>query len=174
MNADFLIIGGGMVGLSIANQLLERDITKNIVIIDKEKSLGMHSSGLNSGVLHSGVYYKPGTLKSKVCVSGSRRLKKWIKERNLPINECGKIIIPQDENLDNQLDILKERATKNGAKVEIINEKELKNLEPFARSSTGEHFESKYGSSKIKIVLNKLENELRKRVKIFLYRKIGM
>ena len=109
MDADFLIIGGGMVGLSIANQLLERDITKNIVVIDKEKSLGMHSSGLNSGVLHSGVYYKPGTLKSKVCVSGSRRLKKWIKERNLPINECGKIIIPQEENLDNQLDVLKER-----------------------------------------------------------------
>ena len=79
MNADFLIIGGGMVGLSIANQLLERNISKNIVVIDKEKSLGMHSSGLNSGVLHSGVYYKPGTLKSKVCVSGSKKLKSWIK-----------------------------------------------------------------------------------------------
>ena len=173
MNADFLIIGGGMVGLSIANQLLERDITKNIVIIDKEKSLGMHSSGLNSGVLHSGVYYKPGTLKSKVCVSGSRRLKKWIKERNLPINECGKIIIPQDENLDSQLDVLKERATKNGAKVELINEKELKSLEPFARSSTGRALWSPNTVVvKSKIVINKLESELREKgVNIFLYQK---
>ena len=173
MNADFLIIGGGMVGLSIANQLLERDITKNIVVIDKEKSLGMHSSGLNSGVLHSGVYYKPGTLKSKVCVSGSRRLKKWIKERNLPINECGKIIIPQEENLDNQLDVLKERATKNGAKVELINEKELKSLEPFATSSTGRALWSPNTVVvKSKIVLNKLESELREKgVKIFLYQK---
>ncbi len=173
MNADFLIIGGGMVGLSIANQLLERDISKKIVVIDKEKSLGMHSSGLNSGVLHSGVYYKPGTLKSKVCVSGSRRLKKWIKERNLPINECGKIIIPQEENLDNQLDVLKERATKNGANVELINEKDLKSLEPFAKSSTGRALWSPNTVVvKSKIVLNKLESELREKgVKIFLYEK---
>tara|TARA_B100000212_G_C27379509_1_gene536331 strand:- start:1245 stop:2459 length:1215 start_codon:yes stop_codon:yes gene_type:complete len=173
MNADFLIIGGGMVGLSIANQFLERNISKNIVVIDKEKSLGIHSSGLNSGVLHSGVYYKPGTLKSKVCVSGSRRLKKWIKERNLPINECGKIIIPQDENLDNQLDVLKQRATKNGAKVELINEKELKSLEPFVKSSTGRALWSPNTVVvKSKIVLNKLESELREKgVKFFLHQK---
>ena len=173
MNADFLIIGGGMFGLSIANQLLERNISKNIVVIDKEKSLGMHSSGLNSGVLHSGVYYKPGTLKSKVCVSGSRRLKKWIKERNLPINECGKIIIPQEENLDNQLDVLKQRATKNGAKVELINEKELKSLEPFVKSSTGRALWSPNTVVvKSKIVLNKLESELREKgVKFFLHQK---
>ena len=171
MNADFLIIGGGMVGLSIANQLLERNISKKIVVIDKEKSLGMHSSGLNSGVLHSGVYYKPGTLKSKVCVSGSRRLKKWIKERNLPINECGKIIIPQEENLDNQLDVLKERATKNGAKVELINQKELNRLEPFVKSSTGRALWSPNTVVvKSKIVLNKLESELREKgVKFFLH-----
>ena len=174
MNADFLIIGGGMVGLSIANQLLERNISKNIVVIDKEKSLGMHSSGLNSGVLHSGVYYKPGTLKSKVCVSGSKKLKSWIKERNLPINECGKIIIPQMENLDNQLDILKDRASKNGAKVELIDEKELKSLEPFVKSSSGRALWSPNTVVvKSKVVLNKLESELREKgVRFFLHQKI--
>ena len=83
MKTDFVIIGGGMVGLSIANQLIERNISEKIVVIDKEKELGLHSSGLNSGVLHSGVYYKPDSLKAKVCVSGARRLKHWIKEKEI-------------------------------------------------------------------------------------------
>ena len=75
MNTDFCIIGGGMVGLSLANQLLEKDIAKSILIIDKEPELGLHSSGLNSGVLHAGIYYEPKSLKAKVCVEGARRLK---------------------------------------------------------------------------------------------------
>ena len=91
-NFDFCIAGGGMVGLSIANQLIERNISSRILIIDKEKELGKHSSGLNSGVLHAGLYYEPKSLKAKVCVEGSKRLKRWIKERNLPINECGKVL----------------------------------------------------------------------------------
>ena len=82
-NCEFLIIGGGMVGLSLAHQLIERDITKDIVIFDKEKQLGMHTSGRNSGVLHAGIYYKPNSLKAKICVSGAQRLKNWIKEKKL-------------------------------------------------------------------------------------------
>ena len=173
MKTDFVIIGGGMVGLSIANQLIERNISKKIVVIDKEKELGLHSSGLNSGVLHSGVYYKPGSLKAKVCVSGSSRLKHWIKERKLPINECGKIIIPQRESLDLQLDLLYERAKKNGAKVEIIDSKDLKKMEPQAHSSTGRALWSPNTVVvKSKVVLNNLETELRaKGVKFFLNEK---
>ena len=106
INFDFCIVGGGMVGLSLANQLLEKEIAKSIIIIDKEPKLGLHSSGLNSGVLHAGIYYEPNSLKAKVCVDGSRRLKEWVKERSLPINECGKVIVPQNENLDSQIDLL--------------------------------------------------------------------
>ncbi len=164
MKTDFVIVGGGMVGLSIANQLIERNISEKIVVIDKEKELGLHSSGLNSGVLHSGVYYKPDSLKAKVCVSGARRLKHWIKERRLPINECGKIIIPQSESLDHQLDLLYERATKNGAEVEIINNADLKTMEPQAHSSTGRALWSPNTVVvKSKVVLNKLESELREK-----------
>ena len=115
-NFDFCIAGGGMVGLSIANQILERKISSSIVIIDKEPELGLHSSGLNSGVLHSGLYYEPKSLKAKVCVSGAKRLKRWVIERNLPLNECGKVIVPQDLHLDNQLDLLFERGIKNGVR----------------------------------------------------------
>ena len=67
---DVLIIGGGMVGLCIAHQLVERGITNSIAVLEKEDSIGRHSSGRNSGVLHAGLYYKPGTVKAKVCVTG--------------------------------------------------------------------------------------------------------
>ena len=80
-NYDFAIIGGGMVGLCIANQLVEKNISRKIIVIDKESTLGMHTSGRNSGVLHAGIYYKPNTLKARVCVDGAQRLKTWIQER---------------------------------------------------------------------------------------------
>ena len=118
-NCDVLILGGGMVGLSIANQLLERGITRNITILDKEPQLGLHSSGRNSGVLHAGLYYKPGSLKARVCVDGAQRLRSWIEERGLPINQCGKVIVPTRTELDAQLDLLMERGTANGAGVQV-------------------------------------------------------
>ena len=78
---DVLILGGGIVGLTIAYQLLERDLTKKIFIFDSEKSLGKHTSGRNSGVLHAGLYYKPNSLKAKVCVKGANRLKTWMRKK---------------------------------------------------------------------------------------------
>ena len=80
---DVLIVGGGMVGLCIANQLLDRAITSSIIVLDKEPELGRHSSGRNSGVLHAGLYYKPGSMKARVCVDGARRLRDWVLERDL-------------------------------------------------------------------------------------------
>jgi len=78
-----------MVGLCLANQLLEHKISRAITVLDKEAELGRHSSGRNSGVLHAGIYYKPETLKAEVCVTGSRRLRAWVQERRLPLNRCG-------------------------------------------------------------------------------------
>ena len=167
-NFDFCIAGGGMVGLSIANQLIERKISSRIIIIDKEKELGKHSSGINSGVLHAGLYYEPKSLKAKVCVEGSKRLKRWIKERNLPINECGKVIVPQDPHLDNQLDLLYQRGLDNGAIVEMWNEKELKKRFPIVRSSSGRALWSPNTSVvKSKVVLKNLEKELREKNVVF-------
>jgi len=106
--ADVLIVGGGMVGLCIAHQLLERQITRSITIIDKEPELGRHSSGRNSGVLHAGLYYKPESLKAQVCVAGARRLRAWVEGRGLPINPCGKVIVPPRAELDPRLDVFAE------------------------------------------------------------------
>lgn len=137
INTDVLILGGGMVGLSIAHQLLERRITTNIVILDKEPELGRHSSGRNSGVLHAGLYYKPHSLKAKVCVDGARRLRKWVEERDLPLNPCGKVIVPQRVELDAQLEILAERGRANGAVVELWDQDQLHEKIPEARSASG-------------------------------------
>ena len=134
-NFDAVIIGGGMVGLSIANQLIEKKITNSILIIDKEEKLGIHSSGRNSGVLHAGLYYEPNSLKAKVCVDGAKRLKSWVLDRSLPINQCGKLIIPTREDLDSQLEVLAARGKANGAKVEFWDENKVNELVPDAHLS---------------------------------------
>jgi L-2-hydroxyglutarate oxidase LhgO len=135
--SDVLIVGGGMVGLCIAHQLLERGVTTSITVLDKEPSLGRHSSGRNSGVLHAGLYYKPGTLKAQVCVAGARRLRAWVEERNLPLNPCGKVIVPPRADLDPQLDVLAERGRANGATVELWDARQLQELIPEARTASG-------------------------------------
>ena len=137
MKTDIVILGGGMVGLCLARQILNRGTTKNISIIDKEENLGAHSSGRNSGVLHAGLYYKPNSLKAKVCVEGAKRLRSWVKKRGLPINPCGKVIVPQKLDLDPQLDVLAQRGRANGAVVEYLDAEQLKELAPEARSSSG-------------------------------------
>ena len=133
-STEIIIVGGGMVGLSLAYQLYERGISKDIIIFDKEKELGMHTSGRNSGVLHAGIYYKPGSLKAKVCIEGSKRLKAWVSNRNLTLNQCGKVVVPTKLSQNSEIDLLFKRGVKNGAKVEIINNKELKKIEPLTES----------------------------------------
>tara|TARA_Y100000589_G_scaffold133659_2_gene127685 strand:+ start:15358 stop:16587 length:1230 start_codon:yes stop_codon:yes gene_type:complete len=123
---DILILGGGMVGLSLAHQIKKKDKNLSIKIIDKEEKLGLHNSGRNSGVLHAGIYYEPGSLKAKVCVEGAQRLKQWCLDENLDVLKCGKVIVTQKKTQNNELDKLFKRAKKNGAKVEFIDKKELK------------------------------------------------
>jgi L-2-hydroxyglutarate oxidase len=135
--SDVLIVGGGMVGLCIAHQLLERGVTSSITVLDKEPFLGRHSSGRNSGVLHAGLYYKPGTLKAQVCVAGARRLRAWVEQRGLPLNPCGKVIVPPRGDLDAQLDVLAERGRANGARVELWDARQLHELIPEACTASG-------------------------------------
>jgi L-2-hydroxyglutarate oxidase LhgO len=87
--------------------------------------------------LHAGLYYKPGTLKAQVCVAGARRLRAWVQERNLPLNPCGKVIVPPRDDLDPQLDVLAERGRANGATVELWDARQLHELIPEARTASG-------------------------------------
>ena len=150
-----------MVGLSLANQLINHDITNRIIIIDKEMSLGVHTSGRNSGVLHAGLYYKPETTKARVCVNGHKRLREWILDRNLPINSCGKVVVPTKNELDSQLDVLMKRGVANGANVELWDEQQLKQMIPEARTASGRALWSPNTAVvKPKLIIQKLREEL--------------
>lgn len=173
-HCDVLIVGGGMVGLCLAHQLLERGIARTITVLDKEPELGRHSSGRNSGVLHAGLYYKPGSVKAKVCVNGANRLRAWVQERGLPLNACGKLIVPPRPELDSQLDVLAERGRANGAQVEFWDEQQLRELIPEARSVSGRALWSP-NTVVVKpiTVVRRLQQELGERGVVFLEGQAG-
>ncbi|HAV14572.1 MAG TPA: FAD-dependent oxidoreductase, partial [Opitutae bacterium] len=95
---DYLIIGGGIIGITLALALKRRHPASSVCVIDKEARLGMHGSGRNSGVIHSGFYYSANSLKARFTRDGNRALKDFIRERKLPLNECGKLVIAKDES----------------------------------------------------------------------------
>lgn len=169
-----LIVGGGMVGLSLAHQLLERGLASAITVLEKEPELGRHSSGRNSGVLHAGLYYKPGSVKAKVCVNGANRLRAWVQERGLPLNACGKLIVPPRPELDSQLDVLAERGRANGAQVEFWDEQQLRELIPEARSASGRALWSP-NTAVVKpiTVVRRLQQELSERGVVFMAGQAG-
>ena len=137
-SADFVLIGAGIVGLTIARELKRRQPSARILVLEKEPAPGRHSSGRNSGVLHSGIYYPPGSLKARVCREGAREMAEWCRDRGLPLERLGKVLLPLREEDAPQLDLLESRAAANGVEVERIDEGALAQLEPEARSATGE------------------------------------
>lgn len=136
--ADFLIIGAGIVGLTIALELKRRYPKATVSILEKEDAPGRHSSGRNSGVLHSGIYYPPNSLKARVCGEGARELADYCRQRGLPLIRIGKVLTPPHEADGPQLDLLETRAAANGVKVERLDSAALAAREPEARSATGE------------------------------------
>jgi L-2-hydroxyglutarate oxidase LhgO len=159
---DFAIIGAGIVGLAIARELKLRYPNSKIVILEKESSLGKHASGRNSGVLHSGIYYAEGSLKAKVCAQGSREMAAYCDEYQLPISRLGKVIIPLREGDEAQLNLLYNRAKNNGARVEMLDEKQLREIEPDAYSLTGQALYSPDTAVvDSKAILNHLADSLR-------------
>ena len=136
---DFLIIGAGIVGLSIARQLRDSfGPSISIAVLEKESAIGLHSSGRNSGVMHSGIYYPEGSLKANVCGDGAREMIAWCEERGLPVRRCGKVLVPVKEEDEPQIGLLLDRARHNGVRAERLGEQGLAELEPEARSATGE------------------------------------
>lgn len=132
-SADILVVGAGIVGLTIARELVAHG-ADGVVVIEKEDALGRHASGRNSGVLHAGIYYAPDSLKAKSCLAGNFLMRAYCKEKGLPILETGKVIVARTEEELPALEELHRRATANGAKVEFVDEGRLAELEPNART----------------------------------------
>ncbi|MDR0701072.1 MAG: L-2-hydroxyglutarate oxidase [Azoarcus sp.] len=134
---DFLVIGAGILGLSIARELKRRLPDAAITVLEKEAEAGRHSSGRNSGVLHSGLYYPPGSLKARLCRQGAAEMAAFHEEHGLPLKRCGKILTPAAPRFADEMAIIAERAAQNGVKAKILDERALRELEPETRSATG-------------------------------------
>jgi len=130
--ADIIIIGGGIVGLATAYNLLQRYPNKALGVLEKEKYLAFHQTGHNSGVLHSGIYYKPGSLKAITCRSGKKAMEQFCEREEIAYRTCGKVIVALDENDLAMLATLNERGRANGIHCRWIDRSGLRELEPRA------------------------------------------
>ena len=131
---DHIIIGAGIIGISLGLALLERNPNRKVLIIDKENKPGVHASGRNSGVLHAGFYYSPDSLKAKFCRLGNLELRKFCKENNLRIIETGKVVVCQDKQDVLRLEELYRRGVENGVDIELHSFQELSRIEPAAQT----------------------------------------
>ena len=136
--ADFVVIGAGIVGLSIARELKRREPKASVLVLEKEDRPGRHSSGRNSGVLHSGIYYPAGSLKARICGQGAREMAEYCAARGLPLRRIGKVLVPTRAEDAPQLDLLVGRAASNGVEADRLDGAALARREPEARSATGE------------------------------------
>ena len=128
---DITIIGGGIIGLATAYSLQIKYPKLNLLILEKEKKLASHQTGRNSGVIHSGLYYKPGSLKANNCVLGRKKIVQFSKENNIDFDICGKLVVATNEKEAESLLKLKENGLKNNLKnLEILNPSEFKDIEP--------------------------------------------
>src|SRR5688500_13408623 len=128
--ANVLILGGGIVGLATAYNLTQRFPLLRVLVVEKEAQLGEHQTGHNSGVLHSGIYYKPGSLKAQNCRTGKRAMEEFCAEHGVPYEICGKVIVAVSEAELPALERIYERGPQNGVVCEPIGPERLKELEP--------------------------------------------
>lgn len=129
-NADFIVIGGGIVGLCIARDLKHRYRDCRVLVLEKEEHVGEHASGRNSGVLHAGFYYTKDSLKAKFTREGNRLLTAYCVENKLPLNRCGKLVVVRNEKDLNGLRELLQRGQQNGIALELITAREAQEIEP--------------------------------------------
>src|SRR3989338_5495458 len=131
---QYIIIGAGIIGMSIARAIEEISLDASILIIDKEPHEAAHASSRNSGVLHAGFYYSADSLKAKFTVDGNKAMKEYCYRNGLPVNGCGKLVVAQNEQELTGLSELEARGKANGCDVRLIEEQEARALEPNVRT----------------------------------------
>ena len=140
---DIGILGGGIVGLAAATALKKRRPGIRILVLEKEPRVGFHQTGHNSGVIHSGVYYRPGSLKASLCVRGGHALLSFCRENNIPVERCGKVIVALSPEELPRLEELYRRGTANGVEgLSRIGPERLREIEPHARGIQALHLPS--------------------------------
>lgn len=138
MEYDIIVIGGGIVGTATALKLLLRKQDLKLLILEKEQELAMHQTGNNSGVIHSGLYYNPGSLKAKNCVTGYKQLLEFCDQENIAYDICGKIVVATSQDEIPALKTLFERGTQNGLTgLKILGKEEIREYEPHVYGHKG-------------------------------------
>jgi len=133
-SGDVVVIGGGIIGLATAREILLRKPDTRLTVLEKESQIAQHQTGHNSGVIHAGIYYKPGTLKATLCVAGGAELVRYCDEKAIPYHLCGKLIVATDEAELPRLAELERRATANGCQgIRLVGAGELREIEPHCR-----------------------------------------
>lgn len=158
---DFLVVGSGIVGMTVARELKNRYPSSKIIILEKEAAPGLHASGRNSGVVHAGIYYPPGSLKAELCVEGHLLMLGYLEEHKIRHDICGKVIVAPKETDVASLSLLLERATANGVKVQKLSLEELREVEPSAHSTSWALWSPKTAILDSKAVLKSLYEELK-------------
>lgn len=137
-NYDIIIVGGGIVGLATAYKLQSHHPDKTILVLEKEKEVAAHQTGHNSGVIHSGIYYKPGSYKAINCVAGRRELMDFVKEHNIPHDLCGKIIVATEESeLAHMHKVFANGLANDVEGIELIDAARIKEIEPHCQGIAG-------------------------------------
>lgn len=134
---DFLLIGGGIIGICLAREIKKNFPQSRVILIEKESHCGVHSSGRNSGVLHAGFYYSADSLKAKFTKIGNKLLTSYCEEKKILLNKCGKLVVAKNQEEIKGLHELKRRAELNGVALDLITAKEAKEIEP--KVKTFEH-----------------------------------
>ena len=136
--ADITVIGAGIVGLATAVNLTERHPRARVVVLDKEAHIATHQTGHNSGVIHSGIYYKPGSYKARLCVEGARLMTEFCDAHGIHYERCGKVIVATEESEVPRLHTLHERGTANGVPgLKLVSGEEVREWEPHVRAVSG-------------------------------------
>ncbi len=134
------MVGGGIIGTAVARRLTEVLPDASVTVLEKEHELAAHQTGHNSGVVHAGLYYEPGSLKARLCRRGMTLLKEFCAERGLPYDECGKVLVALDDVERGRLDAIEDRARRNGVPdVRRLTADELREVEPHVRGVAGLH-----------------------------------
>jgi (S)-2-hydroxyglutarate dehydrogenase len=131
---DFLVIGGGIIGVAVARELRQRYPDATVTVLEKEPTCGRHASGRNSGVLHAGFYYTADSLKARFTRDGNAALQEYCRAKRLPINQCGKLVVARTAAEHPQMDELLRRGAANGVTLESVSEAEAKKIEPRAKT----------------------------------------
>jgi len=137
---DVAVVGGGIVGLAVARELSFRDPSRKVCVLEREAAIGAHQTGNNSGVIHAGIYYTPGSLKARLCVEGAARIYEYCEAKGIPYEKCGKVIVALDDSELAGLDELERRGNANGVPgLRRLSAEQIREVEPNAAGVAALH-----------------------------------